>query len=225
MRDTNRYITIFIVLVCIACASILSILAETLRKPQEEARVLYLSTQLLVSAKLIPHDAKLPRSEILDIYNSSVKAQLTNSKGDLLTFDQLGIDEETYLRENAKTGYAQLPYKLVYIVTKDGAPYGYVIPVNGYGLWDAVYGFIALAPDGDTVIGTTWYEQKETPGLGAEIATPKWQAQFPGKLIFRESTSGATDYQTAPMGIRVVKTTVAQEIGDRPAAKSAVDGS
>ncbi|MCB1117257.1 MAG: NADH:ubiquinone reductase (Na(+)-transporting) subunit C [Chlamydiia bacterium] len=226
MRDSNRYITLFIVAICIGCASILSILADVLRNPQEKARKLYLSKQLLISAKLIDPDQKLSQNQILNIYNSRVEPRLTNARGELFTFEQLNLDQDIYMETNAKTGYANLPYKLVYIIKeKDSeAPYGYVIPVNGYGLWDAIYGFICVAPNGDTVIGTTWYEQKETPGLGAEIATAKWQAQFPGKLIFQESPSGTTNFETAKLGIRVVKTTVEQEIGNRPAAKSAVDG-
>lgn len=226
MRDSNRYITLFIVAVCVGCASILSILADVLREPQEKASKLYLSKQLLLSAKLIEPEQKLSQAQILNIYNSRVKPRLTNAKGDLFTFEQLNLDQDTYMEENAKGGYANLPNKLVYIIKEKDSdtPYGYVIPVNGYGLWDAIYGFICVAPDGDTVIGTTWYEQKETPGLGAEIATSKWQAQFPDKLIFQEGPSGATNFEAAKMGIRVVKTTVEQEIGNRPAAKSAVDG-
>ena len=114
----------------------------------------------------------------------------------------------------------------IYIIKQKNSDqiYGYVIPINGYGLWDAIYGYLCIAPDGDTVIGTTWYQQSETPGLGGEIATEKWQAQFPGKLIFRESPDGTTNYQTAPLGLIVVKTTVEQELKNKPAAKSAVDG-
>ena len=175
---------------------------------------------------MIDPNQDLSRAKVLAIYENRVEPRLTNRSGDILTFTQAGIDMQTYLNDNAKTGYARLPYKLFYIVTEKDSekPYAYVFPINGYGLWDAIYGYLAVQPDADTVIGTTWYEQAETPGLGAEIATPKWQAQFPGKLIFRESPSGTTDYQTAPLGIRVVKTTVSQEIGDKPAAKSAVDG-
>ncbi|MCB1108450.1 MAG: NADH:ubiquinone reductase (Na(+)-transporting) subunit C [Chlamydiia bacterium] len=223
---SNRYIVFFIIAICFSCALILSVLSSTLEAPQEKARKLYLSRQLLISADLLKPASKLSDTQILDLYQTRVEARLTNQAGDLYTFEKAGLDMATYLRENAKTGYAKLPNKLVYVIKQLHSEqiYGYVIPINGYGLWDAIYGFLCIAPNGDTVIGTTWYEQAETPGLGGEIATPKWQAQFPGKLIFRQNPDGSTNYQAAPLGIVVVKTTVAQELDSKPAAKSAVDG-
>lgn len=226
MRESNRYILIFIFIICVSCAGILSILSHLLAPRQEQSRELYLSTQLLIAADLIQRDQKHSQAELLKIYNDRVEMRLTNNKGDLITFEQVGIDPKTYLRENEKKGYAKLPYKLVYIIKEPNSdqPTGYVLPVNGYGLWDAIYGYISVTSDADTVIGAVWYEQGETPGLGGEIGTAKWQSQFPGKLIFQESPGGQTDFKTARLGIRVVKTTVEQELGDKPAAKSAVDG-
>src|SRR5690606_10592622 len=101
---------------------------------------------------------------------------------------------------------------------------GYVIPVNGYGLWDAIYGYLAIEPNGETVIGTSWYDQKETPGLGANIADAEWQDLFPGKLIFQPRANGEVDPATAPIGIVVVKGRVSEVLGDAPKAKNAVDG-
>lgn len=101
---------------------------------------------------------------------------------------------------------------------------GYVIPINGYGLWDAIYGYLAIAPDGNTIIGMTWYDQKETPGLGANIADAPWQNLFFGKQIFQPGADGKVDFKTAPLGITVVKGKVSEVLGDVPKAKSAVDG-
>jgi Na+-transporting NADH:ubiquinone oxidoreductase subunit C len=92
------------------------------------------------------------------------------------------------------------------------------------GLWDAIYGYLAIKNDGDTVIGISWYDQKETPGLGANIAEPEWQSQFPNKKIFQESPNGETDFKTAPLGITVVKGKVSEVLGDSTKALSAVDG-
>lgn len=223
---SNRYIIMFVLVICSGCALILSLLSTSLLPRQERARETYLYEQLLVAANIIPPETKVPQSKILEIYQARVEPRLTNNAGDLFTFDEVNIDESDYLISNQKTGYSKLEYKLVYIVKDENsdATYGYVIPINGYGLWDAIYGYLCLAPDADTVIGTTWYEQKETPGLGAEIATAKWQSQFPGKVIFRENPDGSTNFQAAVLGIRVVKTTVTQTYGNAPAGKSAVDG-
>ena len=65
--------------------------------------------------------------------------------------------------------------------TADGSV---VVPVYGAGLWDAIWGYVALQPDMNTIKGVVLDHKGETPGLGAEIATPKHQAKYVGKTIY-----------------------------------------
>lgn len=253
---------LFMVILSFACALILSALASSLKLPQEEAKELDRSTQMLIAARIyspfgyfqvqnekgefIPakfvngrlepskEKAFPSRDQVLDIYRSRIKAFLVNDKGESSTFQQAGISEAQYTNEYRKTGYYKQPYKLIYKIlpnpkegqqaNEEGPIEGYVIPVNGMGLWDAIYGYIALKPDGNTVIGISWYDQKETPGLGANIAEASWQSQFPGKHVFQESANGTTDVQTAAIGITVAKGKVSEVYGSSPKALSAVDG-
>jgi Na+-transporting NADH:ubiquinone oxidoreductase subunit C len=60
----------------------------------------------------------------------------------------------------------------------------YIIPVNGSGLWGPVWGYVALQEDWDTISGVVFDHKGETPGLGAEISTPKFEDQFIGKKLF-----------------------------------------
>ena len=57
----------------------------------------------------------------------------------------------------------------------------YVFPVYGAGLWGAIWGYVALNEDKDTVYGVYFSHASETPGLGAEIATDWFQHEFAGK--------------------------------------------
>ncbi len=167
------------------------------------------------------------QSEILEVYQKRINPKLTNHLGEIKTFEELAIDESKYLSDFKKSGYYKEPWKLFYEIMPNSdskKPVGYVFPVNGFGLWDAIYGYIAIATDGDTVIGISWYDQKETPGLGANIAAPPWQSLFPGKKIFLESPDGSTDFKSAPIGITVVKGKVSEVLGQSSKAKSAVDG-
>ena len=59
-----------------------------------------------------------------------------------------------------------------------------VIPVTGSGLWGPVWGYVALEKDMNTVAGIVMAHKGETPGLGAEIATPAHQAKYVGKTVF-----------------------------------------
>lgn len=167
------------------------------------------------------------QNEILEVYQKRINPKLTNHLGEIKTFEELAIDESKYLSDFKKSGFYKEPWKLFYEIMPNSdskKPMGYVFPVNGFGLWDAIYGYIAIATDGDTVIGISWYDQKETPGLGANIADPPWQSLFPGKKIFLESPDGSTDFKSAPIGITVVKGKVSEVLGQSSKAKSAVDG-
>ena len=72
--------------------------------------------------------------------------------------------------------------RLILFQTEDGRV---VIPLIGMGLWGDIWGYVALEKDMDTVSGIVMAHKGETPGLGAEIATPKFQAHFAGKKLFK----------------------------------------
>lgn len=60
----------------------------------------------------------------------------------------------------------------------------YVFPVFGAGLWGAIWGYVAVNEDKDTVYGAYFSHASETPGLGAEIQSyPAFQQQFEGKKL------------------------------------------
>jgi Na+-transporting NADH:ubiquinone oxidoreductase subunit C len=63
-----------------------------------------------------------------------------------------------------------------------------IVPIQGYGLWSTMYGYLALAgrirQDGQS--GITFYEHGETAGLGGEIENPSWQAKWVGRRAFND---------------------------------------
>ena len=170
--------------------------------------------------------------DINAVYKRRIRSILVDAKGSISTFEDASIDEQTYLDTNKKLGYANLPLKLAYEVypnpdsegRQGDEPESVIIPVTGFGLWDRIYGFVAVEPNGTNVVGISWYKHGETPGLGANIAIPDWQAQFPGKFIFQKDAQGSVNIATAPIGIDVRRGKVVDELGDSPKADSAVDG-
>lgn len=78
-------------------------------------------------------------------------------------------------------------YAKVYVVREAGNIKTLILPVNGYGLWSTMYGFIAVQADGETVVGMNLYDQAETPGLGGEVVNPKWKELWKGKKIYNFS--------------------------------------
>ena len=71
----------------------------------------------------------------------------------------------------------------------DGAT-KYILPIYGAGLWGPIWGYVALNDDKDTVFGVYFNHAGETPGLGAEITTPKFQAPFVGKKVLENDEVG-----------------------------------
>jgi len=70
-----------------------------------------------------------------------------------------------------------------YLYYKDHQLAGYAVPFSGQGFWDKIKGVVGIAVDKKTVTGVAFYEQKETPGLGARIAENEFRNQFIGKTI------------------------------------------
>ncbi len=100
----------------------------------------------------------------------------------------------------------RVKYATIYLV-KDEAENGFetiILPVHGYGLWSTLYGFVALKPDGNEIVGLQFYQHAETPGLGGEVDNPAWRGQWRGKKLYDDDgdvaieivKSGASgDYQ------------------------------
>ena len=59
----------------------------------------------------------------------------------------------------------------------------YILPMNGAGLWGAIWGYMALNDDRNTVFGVFFNHAGETPGLGAEIVTENFRNPFIGKHL------------------------------------------
>ena len=65
----------------------------------------------------------------------------------------------------------------------DGKIEAYALPVSGQGFWAPIKGVIGLKADRRTITGIAFYEQNETPGLGAQITTVTFTSQFQGKIL------------------------------------------
>ena len=60
---------------------------------------------------------------------------------------------------------------------------GYALVISGPGFWAPIKGVIGIETDARTIIGVSFYEQNETPGLGGEIVKSFFRDQFKGKKI------------------------------------------
>lgn len=71
----------------------------------------------------------------------------------------------------------------VYLSVEDGALARVVVPLDGQGMWSKLYGYVALAPDLNTVVALVIHQHGETPGVGDRIQEPEWLAGWRGKEV------------------------------------------
>jgi len=152
---------------------------------------------VLLAAGLVKPGQDVTIRDVEKFFEKDVRARLVDlSTGDLLPAD--GQDARAYDQRAARNdpatsrtapantaGVGRLPkFGVAYFVMKGDRPEQVVIAVEGLGMWGTVYGFLSLDRDGVTVRGLTYYDQKETPGLGGEIGNPAWQALWKGRQAY-----------------------------------------
>ena len=198
-RESTRYTILFATVVCVVCALLVSVAAVSLQPRQAAAARLYMEKNVLLAAGLLEPGSEVTAQEVNRIFDERIRVRLVNlATGELVAEDKMdarGYDQRKARGDPATSrvappnnaGIGRLPnLGVVYFIMKGDAVDQIVIAVEGLGMWGTIYGFLSLDRDTTTVRGLTYYDQKETPGLGGEIANPKWQALWRGRKGFDE---------------------------------------
>lgn len=161
--NSNAYIILYSTVMVVIVATLLALAALGLQKRQYENELNEKKQAILAS--LSASDQR---------YDEFIDAYVVDKNG-------ARIDgEDVFALLNDLPG-AYAAGKFPVFEARDGRV---VVPVTGMGLWGPIWGYVALEKDMNTVAGVIMAHKGETPGLGAEIATPKYQAKFVGKTIF-----------------------------------------
>ena len=124
----------------------------------------------------------LGNDEVNAIFSDESKIEqfVLNMDGEIqsaITVDDINMEKEQKKPEAERL--------LPVIKYKNGSDEFYIFSVRGKGLWDDIWGFIALKSDMNTIAGVSFDHKGETPGLGAEIKDNKaWGEQFKEKKIY-----------------------------------------
>ena len=162
-KNSNTYIIVYSVVMVVIVAVLLSVTAMSLQGRQNENRLNEKKQAILAS--LSAGDRNF--DDYIDAYAVDVNG------------NRVDVDDVFALTEDLKAAFEAGTYPV--FEAEDGRV---VVPVTGNGLWGPIWGYVALESDMNTVAGVVFDHSGETPGLGAEIATPKHQAQYKGKQIF-----------------------------------------
>lgn len=162
-KNGNAYILLYSTIMVVIVAAMLAIVSLSLQDRQYKNELNEKKQSILAS--LVASDKEY--EEFIDDY-------VIDAKGEKVE----GEDVFTLLKD-LKGAFAEGKFPV--FEAKDGRV---VLPVYGSGLWGPIWGYVALAGDMSTIEGIIMDHKGETPGLGAEIATEKYQNKFVGKQIF-----------------------------------------
>jgi Na+-transporting NADH:ubiquinone oxidoreductase subunit C len=194
---STRYTFLFAAAVSVVCALLVSASAVTLQSLQKANARQYMEKNVLVAAGLVKPGAEVTRQELERFFKADIKVRLVDfASGTLVPEDRANArdyDQRAARNDPAlsrpvaanRAGISRIPnLGVVYFVMKAGRVDQLVIAVEGLGMWGTIYGFLSLDRDAVTVRGLTYYEHKETPGLGGEIGNPVWQALWRERKAF-----------------------------------------
>ena len=198
MRHNTAYTFLFAGAVCVVCAIMVSSSAVSLSELQRINATLDRQKNVLLAAGLASETEKLGAEEIQKRFGNIKALAIDLETGELApeidpsSFDQrkAAADPDTsrVAPRNASL-IKRLPHHAViyHVLGDSGDVKMIVLPIEGYGLWSTLYGFLALDPDTKTIRGITYYQHLETPGLGGEVDNPDWKSLWPGRVALDDS--------------------------------------
>ena len=166
-RDSNAYTIIYASVMVVLVAVVLAFTSQSLRTYQQKNEQNDKRQQILrsINVTVSANEAEAKYNELI------TDAFLINENG-----EKVGDKDEAFAGE--KEGFP------VFVATVDGQT-KYIMALNGSGLWGPLWGYISVNDDKNTVFGADFSHSGETPGLGAEIATPAFSSEFQGKQLFK----------------------------------------
>ena len=198
MQGSVGYNLTFAAAVCLVCAVVVSSSAVALGDRQDRNAALYKQENVLLAAGLATDDEALAADEVAARFAPITQVVVDLASGAVVDdADPAGFDQRAAAIDPTRSRVApenlarvaRLPTVALVYEVRDAsdALEMVVLPVEGLGLWGTLYGFVAIEGDLRTVRGLTFYEHKETPGLGGEVDNPRWKALWPGRLAFDET--------------------------------------
>ncbi len=208
-KNSNSFTFAFAAVLVIVVGTILATLAVVLKAPQqanlkqEKMKAILMATGVMTSDEdmsLAPalFEKTITKRLVVSGIDGSIKSENSGVIDGANKKDAFNIElQKVYAAKvkPIKSKYKKDPATMVakikeldlnwpiYVAEVNGEV-SYIIPMEGTGLWGPIWGYVTLAGDLNTIKGVTLAHKGETPGLGAEISTTKFQDQYLGKTIY-----------------------------------------
>ena len=169
-RDSNVYTVVYAAVMVLVVAVLLAFTSQSLRSAQQA------------------NEDNDKRQQILRSINVSVAANEAEAKFNELITDRFVKKGDAFAQVGKDVAFtaAEAEEFPVFVANVNGET-KYIMALHGAGLWGPIWGYISVNADKNTVYGTDFSHQGETPGLGAEITKPEFSGQFAGKQLFKNN--------------------------------------
>lgn len=178
MRQSNLYIILYAAAITVVCGGALAIASQSL-KPLQDANIEKERKQNILATVMELKEG----DNIEQLYASRVKERVIDFQGNLkagIKASSVVIAQQYKLKPEDRL----LPIYEFRNQADTTQIENAVMPVYGYGLWNNIWGFVALKSDLNTVQGVKFEHAGETPGLGARITSDDVQVRYKGKMLF-----------------------------------------
>lgn len=185
--DGNVYTVLFAVGMVVVVGSLLAFFASSLKPNIDENKRIEKQQNILYAMGVNQNTDT--SAEFVATTEAEQEFQKYITKQFVIEGDNITENDAAYLidvkkeKDKAKKGgVRRLP---LFVGEKDGKTF-YVAPIRGKGLWDAIWGYVAM--DENMVIQGAYFDHKgETPGLGANIKQRFFMDDFEGEHLLTDS--------------------------------------
>ncbi len=238
MQQSNGYVILFTAIMTVVIGGVLALASEGLKEAQIKSIELDTKSQILgavmdlgdeddvlaiydkrINSLVVDHkgnplkDEVAEKVNILKQYKKLKKAQKFEAVAAKKEKDNdaAGAKEMMKKAEELKSDVALPVFKFHQEGDADNIE-AFIMPVYGAGLWDKIWGYVALDNKLQVIKGVAFDHKAETPGLGARISDKEIQNRYKSKEIYNDSgelisvtmvkgenNSGLTDHQVDGM--------------------------
>lgn len=189
-RDSNLYTFLFATIMVFVIAIVLAYTSQSLKDLQKENIRKEKMQNILSTVGVITN-----REGAEELYDKYIEEQIAvQNDGSIDPAIDVFNDIKLVLELRKSPENQNFP---LYVANIDSERF-YIIPIRGNGLWNAIWGYISLKEDLNTVKGVVFDHAQETAGLGAEITQDWFKERFINEKLF--------DSDNNLIGITVSKT-------------------
>jgi len=185
VRQSNAYIIVFSIITTVILGGLLSVASVGLG-PKQKVQV-----ELDTKKSILGAVMNIQKSDdVLGIYDQRIESLVVDINGNQVETDASGtpvVAENVSIEKNYKLPPEERLYPVFLFKGESGEVEAYILPVYGNGLWDVIWGYVALDRDLNTIKGAVFDHKGETPGLGARIAEADIQSRFVGRKVYNSA--------------------------------------